>query len=152
MDDDQIVEGNVVKESAPVIGDQASMVLSLEEMIKSHISSIEKLQEGLDENKSLLDSIFENDSTYKQHDKEAKEAARVKSNTKQQILKQSQAAELNEKVKTMRNEIKNQQEALSDYLREFQRMSGLSEIEDSEGEVREIVYIAKLVKKSSKFN
>lgn len=123
-------------------------VISLEATIKSHISSISKMEEELDKHRSLLDDIFNNDPTYKVHTDAVKEASRIKSATKQQILKQPQAASLNEKVQGLRTELKETKGALSDYLREFQRMSGISEIEGDDGELREIVYVAKLVKKS----
>jgi len=47
--------------------------------------------------------------------------------------------------------LKDLQNALSDYLREYQRLSGSNEIEGDDGEVREIVYVAKLVKRTSRF-
>ena len=48
-------------------------------------------------------------------------------------------------MKSEQSELKT---GLSDYLREYQRLSGSNEIEGEDGEVREIVYVAKLVKKS----
>ena len=126
-----------------------NVLINLEAMIKSHIASISKMEEEYDESRSMLNDIFTNDPTFKAHDEAAKEASRIKSATKQQILKQPQAADLNQKVQNMRNELKDLKAALSDYLGEFQRMSGLSEIEGDDGEVREIIYVAKLVKKSA---
>lgn len=131
--------------------DNVNTIMALEATIKSHIASISKLEEELTNNKALLDDIFSNDPTFKKHSEDAKEAGRIKSATKQQILKQPQAASLNEKVQSLRTETKDLKGALSDYLREFQRMSGISEIEGEDGEIREIVYVAKLVKKSSKY-
>jgi hypothetical protein len=37
--------------------------------------------------------------------------------------------------------------ALSDYLREYERLSGTNQIETDDGHIHEIVYIAKLLKK-----
>ncbi len=125
------------------------MLLNMENMIKSHLSEIGTLEIELDKNKGLLDSIFKNDETFQKHDTAAKEAGRIKTATKQQILKQPQAAELNDKVKSYKSQIAELQDALSDYLREYQRMSGIDTIEDNDGEVRRIVYVAKLVKNSS---
>lgn len=152
MDENQdpILENND-SEVAPVTAKSADVLLNMEGLIKSHISSIDRLQEQVEKHQSLLDNIFENDSTYKEHEKDAKEAARIKSATKQQILKQPQAADLFNKVKTFRSELKEHKASLSDYLREYQKMSGLTEIEGDDGETREIVYSAKLVKKSSKY-
>ncbi|MFA5933211.1 MAG: hypothetical protein WCV81_03020 [Microgenomates group bacterium] len=131
--------------------DSSELVLNMEGMIKNLISTVDRQREQAAKFQETLNDIFENDETYTTHAKAAKEAARVKSNTKQQILKQPQAADLNEKVKTLKSEIAENQASLSDYLREFQRMSGISEIEGDDGELREIVYTAKLIKKSSKF-
>lgn len=130
--------------------DEASVVLNMESMIKTLISTQEKLQDELGKCQDLLDAIFENDATYKDHSEKAKEAAKVKSATKQQILKQPQAADLANKVKTLKSELKENRASLSDYLREFQRMSGISEIEGHDGEIREIIYTAKLVKRSAR--
>lgn len=129
--------------------DEASVVMNMENMIKTLIASQEKLKEQLEKHQDLLDTIFENDSTYQEHLAAAKEAAKIKSATKQQVLKQPQAADLANKVKTLRSELKENKASLSDYLREFQRMSGISEIEGHDGEIREIVFTAKLVNKSS---
>ncbi|MDD2823203.1 MAG: hypothetical protein PHQ59_03930 [Candidatus Daviesbacteria bacterium] len=131
--------------------DSAELVLNMEGMIKNLISTLDVQKEQVTKFQEALNDIFENDETYTTHAKAAKEAARVKSNTKQQILKQPQAADLNEKVKTLKSEMSENQASLSDYLREFQKMSGISEIEGEDGELREIVYTAKLIRKSSKY-
>ncbi len=131
--------------------DKSSVVLNMESMIKGLISTLDRQRDEVSKFAEALNDIFENDSTYKQHAKEAKEAAKVKSATKAQILKQPQAADLDNKIRTLKSEIKENQNSLSDYLREFQRMSGINEIEGEDGELREIVYEAKLVRKSSRF-
>lgn len=130
---------------------QASVLLNLEQLIKNHISSIDRTSEELKKQKGILDDIFANDPTYKQHSEQAKEATKIKSATKAQIMKQPQVAELSEKVKNMRQDIKEMQEALSDYLKEYQRISGVNEIEGDDGEVREIVYTARLIKRNPNF-
>ncbi len=124
-----------------------NVIIELENMIKSHLSSIDRIQDEAKKKQEMLDDVFSNDATYKQHAERAKEAAKIKSQTKQQILKQPQVAELFEKVKSMKSELKELQGALSDYLREYQRISGVNTITDDNGEEREIVYIAKLIKK-----
>src|SRR5579884_996141 len=146
--DQQVDEVAVVEETST--GDSGAMVMmNLEAMIKSHISSIDRMQQELDKHSSMLKDIFENDPTYKKHSDAAKEATKIKSNTKAQILKQPQAADLNEKIKSFKSQIKEMQDALIDYVAEYQRMSGVNEIEGEDGEVREIIMIPKLIKKSS---
>ena len=129
-------------------GNDATLLLRIEEMIKTHISQIDQLGEQISKQKEMLDDIFVNDETYQIHDKTAKEAAKIKSATKAQIMKQPSVADLSDKLRKLRSEKAELQGGLSDYLREYQRLSGSSEIEGEDGEVREIVYVAKLVKKS----
>lgn len=129
---------------------QGMVVIELENMIKSHLASIDKVEQEYSKHRDMLEDIFNNDATYKEHAQKAKEAARVKNNTKQEIMKQQSVAQLAEKVKDMKREISELQNALSDYLREFQRLSGSNEIEGEDGEIREIIYIAKLIRKSYK--
>src|SRR3989344_6936048 len=130
-------------------GDDATLLLRIEEMIKTHIVQIDKLQEEVTKYKEMIDDIFTQDETYQEHDKIAKEAAKVRSKTKSEILKRSDVANLSQKMKSLRSEKAELQGGLSDYLREYQRLSGSNEIEGEDGEIREIIYTAKLVKKSA---
>ena len=127
---------------------QGQILIDMEAMIKNYVESIDKLNQEAKKLKDMLDDIFNNDPTYHDHDEKAKEAAKVRGQTKAEILKRPQAKELSEKIKTMKSEVKEQQSALSDYLQEYEKMSGVNEIEGTDGEVREIVYTARLVKKA----
>ena len=151
MDDNLEPQVKEITEESAALPEEggAGVMLNLESMIKSHISSIDKMQEELNKHSSMLQDIFDNDPTYKEHSEKAKEATKVKSSTKAQILKQPQAADLNEKVRSFKSQLKELQDALIDYVREYQRMSGVNEIEGEDGEVREIIMVPKLVKKSS---
>ena len=132
----------------PAKDSDAVLLLRIEEMIKTHISQIDNLSEEAKKYKEMIDDIFGNDEVYKQHDEVAKEAAKIRSKTKAEINKRPDVADLNEKFKSVKSQKKELSEGLSDYLREYQRISGLNEIEGEDGELREIVYVAKLVKKS----
>lgn len=145
--DENVVDGEIVaSDQVPVGG--ADIIINMEGLIKSHIAQIDKLSEEAGKLKDMLDDIFENDPTYKEHDEKAKEAAKIKSKTKSEILKRPQAADLNEKIKSLKSQIKENQSSLSDYLQEYARLAGVNEIEGEDGEVREIVYTAKLIKKA----
>ncbi len=127
--------------------DEANLIIQLEGLIKNHISQIDKLRIELSEQKAMLSDTFEGDPTYKEHAEAAKAAQKVKSATKAEILKRPAVATIAEKVKSLSSQMKELQSALSDYLGEFNRLSGITEIEGEDGELREIVYVAKLVKK-----
>lgn len=128
----------------------AQVLLDLESTIKSHIVQIDRGRAELKKQREMLESALLNDETYRLHTEEAKKAAKTKALTKFQILQQPANKQLAEKVHDLSAEIRELNQALSDYLREYQRMSGSSEIETEDGEVREIVYVAKLVKKSTR--
>lgn len=144
-----VSEGEIVEETPTqaATDGQGIVLLNLESMIKSNISRIDKITEELKAQNEMLASVFENDEIYKQHAEAAKEASRVKTNTKNEILKRPDVAHVNEKVKGLRSEISELKESQSSYLQEFQRLSGSNEIEGEDGQVREIVYNAKLIKK-----
>ena len=127
----------------------AVLLEKIEEMIKTHISQIDTLTEDVKKHKEMMDDIFKNDEVFQEHDKVAKEANRIKSKTKSEIMKRPNVADLAIKLKALKSEKMELSEGLSDYLREYQRLSGSNEIEGEDGEVREIVYVAKLVKKSA---
>lgn len=135
-------------EQNPPTGD-AALLIRIEEMIKTHLSQINTLSEQITEHKDIVDDIFKNDETFQKHDEVAKEAARIRSKTKSEIMKRPEVADKAAKLKELKSEKKELQEGLSDYLREYQRLSGSNEFEDENGEVREIIYVAKLVKKSA---
>lgn len=124
--------------------DDAKLLLRLEEMIKSNRKIIEKTREELSEQRQMLKDTFENDPIYMEHNEEVKKATKVRNGTKAQILKKSDVASLAEKVKSLQSQMRESAEALSDYLREYQRVSGMTTIEGEDGEVLEIVYVAKL--------
>lgn len=132
------------------IDDGAEIILNLENLIKSHITNIDKLKIEQKKQKEMLEDIFLNDPTYKQHLDKAKEAAKVKMTTKAQIMKRSDVYQLAEKIKDIHLQLKDLEVGMSDYLREYARLSGTNEIQGEDGEVREIVYVAKLVKKPSR--
>lgn len=149
--DRDIIEGEVVDDSVADLNpdaDKANLILQLEGLIKTNLSQADKLREELSEQKAMLSDSFENDPTYIEHATLAKEANKVKAKTKAEITKRPEIATIAEKVKTMSSELKELNSALSDYLREFNQQSGISQIEGADGELMEIVYVAKLVKKS----
>lgn len=123
-----------------------TVLLSITEMINSSLASIERLEKEAKKYGEMLQGIFDNDPTYLEHTKLAKEAQRVKSTTKQQLMKMPNAADLAGKVKDFRDQIKELRVGMSDYLQEYAKLSGSTDFEDGEGNVRKIVYVARLVK------
>jgi len=141
-----------VSETEEVVGmNQATGdFLNLESLIKSYVAKIDGLEKQLREKSQMLKDAFESDAVYREHEEKAKEANRIKSATKQQILKQPALMELNERVKDIKFDISEQQAVLTDYLTQYQQQTGANQIEIGDGEIMDIVTVVKLAKRSSK--
>lgn len=150
--DETIQDGEIVEESsgtvdtADEVNAATSSFLQLEGLVKQYLATIEKLKEELKEKSQMLNDGFEGDAVYQEHLAKAKEANRIKNATRQQLLKQPAMQELDEKVKDLKFDIKDNQTILSDYLTQYQKASGATQIETEDGEVMEIVSVVKLVK------
>lgn len=143
----KVEEAEIVSDDSTTTSDPRLPLLSLESMIKEALPQLENLKKELKTEKEMVDDALNNDETYKLHAEKAKEANKVKSATKQQLLQQPSLKVNVEKMKELREQIKELQTSLSDYLSEYARLSGANEIE-ANGEVLDIVYIARLVRRS----
>ena len=80
------------------------------------------------------------------HDAAVKEASKIRTGTRKQILKMPQAADLTNRVQSLRSQIKERNGELSDYLQDFSRSTGANSFETEDGQVLQIIYTAKLAK------
>lgn len=155
-DDDQIIEAETVDPtpaSDMPIDDNAQRlanILKLEDTIKRYVASIDNATIEMKKQAEMLEDIFLNDSTYQLHLNQAKEANKVKNKTKGELMKRTEIAQLAEKVKEVKSQVKDMKDALSDYLIQYKELSGANEIEGEDGQVRQIISTVKLVKKSAK--
>lgn len=148
-DDVKIEEAEVISGSqTPATTDAVTPLLSLESMIREALPQLGNLKKETRTKKEMLDDGLNNDETYKLHTEKVKEATKIRFATKQQLLKQPALKQLTDDLKDLREQTKELQASLSEYLSEYARLSGAREIEDSNGEVLDIVYAAKLVKRS----
>ena len=150
MDDQNIQDGEIVETSPTTSSNDAQVLLNLESLIKNNVASVDKLTEELKALRQMFADAFNNDPTYKELEEKAKDAIKAKTSTKSQLLRQPSVMQAGEKIKSISSEIREKKDALSEYLLEYQRLSGVNEIEGHDGEVREIIHSAKLIKKASK--
>ncbi|MGI8419887.1 MAG: hypothetical protein ACR2LN_04550 [Candidatus Levyibacteriota bacterium] len=156
--DEQVIEGEVAEdaESSEELDvavseagtDQASGLLNLEELIKNHIDSIDKLKLELKDQREMYEDSFNNNPTYREHDEKVKEVSKAKNGVRQEISKQPSVAMLAQKVKDIRFDISEQGKTLSDLLQDYREQTGATSIETRDGKVLEIVSTARLVKRS----
>ncbi len=152
MDDNspqnEVIEAEVINETPVSDGENtAQTIISLTNLINSNLGEIENLRQEALKHKEMLDSVLANDATYKDHAEKAKEAARVKGNTKKEIFKRSDVKHVVEKLNEVKENLKETQGELSNYIQEYSQLSGQNYFEAADGTVQEIVYVAKLRRK-----
>jgi len=150
MDDTPTQTEETVVSTAKDEANDVNVLLSLEEMIKNTIASLDKMQDELKIQREMVNNTLANDTTYGEHEQKAKEAAKVKTKTKQEILKRPAVLALSQKVKDISSELNDKRRSLSEYLYEYHRMTGATQIETLDGEMRQIVSTLKLVKPAPK--
>lgn len=121
--------------------------VELENLIKSYISRIDQLKEELKEKKDMLEDALAGDAVYQEHAEKAKEANKIKSATRQQILQQPALKELSERLKEIKFDIKEQEVILNDYLQQYQKATGATQIEQDNGEIVELITVIRLVRR-----
>lgn len=144
-------EETVVTPEPTAVNGKVSDLLNLESLVKRYVNDINLAKETLKTQKEMFDSAFLNDETYREHDRLSKEANKVKNGTKQQIMRQPSVALLDEKIKDLRFQLQELQVSLSDYLSQYQKLTGATQIEMEDGQILEIVNNLKLVKKSPEY-
>ena len=142
-------DAEIVEANAPDLTSDATVLTSLDELIKATVASMDRLRVEVKKQKEMLEDSYANDPVYHENDEQAKVAVKKKNETKQNILKQPAMQVIVNKVKTLSAELKEKQFSLSDYLLEYQRLSGANQIELGDGEVLEIVNTARVVRKPS---
>lgn len=150
-DEETLENSTEIEATAPVteVGG-GDIVINLESMIKTTMAAIDTQFQQSREFKEMLDDILNNDPGYAGAVEKTKEASKVKQGERARVMKQPQAKDLDDKLKTLKSEMKENQGALSDYLQEYARMAGVNEIIDDNGEAREIAFTARLIRKSFK--
>lgn len=143
-----------VEETAETTGtdtpqSQAELIVSLTNLINANLSEISNIEKELSRHKEMIDSVLENDQIYKDHAEKAKEATRVKSNTKKEIFKRPDVKHVVEKLTELKDNLADTRDELSNYIQEYASVSGQNYFEAEDGSIQEIIYVAKLRKKAA---
>lgn len=125
---------------------QTANLLNIESLINSFNARLDTLQTELKQHKEMLASLLDNDEEFQNTSKEAQKLAKLKTIAKQKVIKQPEAARVQDKINDYQSQIKEVRVGLSDYLSQYVSLSGSSQIEGPDGVLRQIVYTAKLVK------
>jgi len=142
MDDNQTNES----------GDKAQNLVALEGLILNYLEKIESHQIETAKLKEMLNSNLENDPDYNDACEKVKEAGKLKKEAKSRLIKQPEISKLYSQAKEATTQLKEMRQSLSGHLQSYAQIANTTQFEDKNGEVREIVYTAKVVKRSNKFN
>lgn len=126
----------------------AELIISLTNLINANLNEIDSLEKEMSRQKEMVDSVLENDATFKQHSEAAKEASRIKTNTKKEIFKRPDVKHVVDKLTELKENLTDTKEELSNYIQEYATASGQNYFEAEDGTIQEIVYVAKLRKKA----
>ena len=143
----EIQDENESSDSTNATQNQATVILSLEDLIKNHVGSIDKISVELKQQQEMINGVMLNDETHRLQEEAVKEATKVRNITRSEILKRPDVASTSNKVKELKADLKDQKTTLSDLLQEYQRASGNNEIE-VDGTLLRIVSNSKLAKRS----
>lgn len=152
--EEDIQEGEIVEtpkdnSSKSADEDQSTVITSLDELIKATVGNLERLSKEQKDFRELIADGLNNDAGFKEVSDKAKKVAKEKSQIRSQIMSKTGIIEIVNKLKDVSSDIKEKNSALSDYLLEYQRLTGANQIELENGEILEIVQIAKIVRKAN---
>lgn len=138
-----------IEESVFTVAPAVSGFISLEVQIKELLDLIDKTKEEIKEQKQMVEDTFANDTVYQEHDQKVREATRVRQQTKFELQKQPQVADLTAKIGENRTELKGLQNTLSELLLTYQKETGATSIETKDGQVLDIINTARVANHSS---
>lgn len=130
----------------------AMSMLDLSSLINDYVRTIDEAKKQLKEQRQMVKDTFENDQQYHELSEKVKTLNKEKNAIKQNLLKTPASEAAQAKMRDLQAELKDMDDKLSGYLQEYQRVAGTNIIEGTDGEIRQIVPVYKLVKKNNKYN
>ncbi len=144
---DKAEESEEIEETGSADTQKALSILQVEDLINRQMEEIEKMRDDTKMMKSAYDDAFKNDVKFREFDEKSKEAAKLKKQYVQGMKKDPAIANAESQYLAKKDELKDAQTGLSEYLREYNRISGMTQFETKDGQMLEIVQTFKLVKK-----
>ncbi len=149
-DTPSVQEGEIVNSSKPTQNPVNSQAFDINaynatlEIVRRRLSILEKSKVEMKKLKEMHNDLFVNNESYNTADKVVKDAMKKRKDVAAQLSKQPSAIELNGKIKDLKEQIKENQDSLSQELMEYYRTAGVTEIETEDGSVQEFEIVIKL--------
>lgn len=153
MDEDKNKNSNSVASNSEkeetTVPQAVDELKSIENLINLNIAKMDRAKEEIKPLREMITSLLESDLDYAELSEKATAANKEKTAKKKNIMQTQNGKELTEKLRALQEELADSRDALSTYLREYQQKTGLNEFEGEDGELRQIVFVARLVRKTN---
>lgn len=113
--------------------------------IQKRINAIEKLKEDMKVSAEAMKNALDNDGSYQEATREAKEINGKKKRIKDEILNMAENREFVEKVKDIKEEIGTLEELLAYELMEYSQQNNTDMIQGDDGLVRKFKILVRLL-------
>ena len=120
--------------------------LNLATLIENHVKTIRELGSQIKQAREMYSDSFTNNPTYQEHDKKVKEASKLKASIKANIAKQPSVAQLEQKLKDLKFDKREQEATLSDLLFDYKEQTGVTQLELFGSETFHLLQSIRLVK------
>jgi len=148
--DDQNQDPEVIEETAPDAEVTASdTMLQTDAIIKRYLRQMKELNAKIKEKSSMFKDSFLNDAEYHAVDEEIKQVQKKLKTAKERVTNLPVSRQAQVEIKELKEELKSAREILSSYLQKYVTETGLTTIEDDDGEVLKIVTAYKLEKEKT---
>lgn len=137
----------VIADHTPPENNEAQVLLDLESLIKTNVDNLSRAKSEIKKLNEMVESALMNDEAYRTAKEDSTKTNKQRLSIKVAILSQPANKQLVEKIKELKEETKGATGAQSDYLREYHRMSGSTQLELFDGQMMEIVPVYKLIKR-----
>jgi hypothetical protein len=115
------------------------------ETITKRLKILSDLQDEMNKIKALYDESLENDAAYQAVKEENAKIAAEAKEKKEKVTSSPTLKNMDEQMKELRDDIKENKEVLAQELADYYKDSGSLEITDAEGNIKRIKFSVKLV-------
>jgi uncharacterized coiled-coil protein SlyX len=143
---EQIAYASFNEEDVDDTQNNALAVASLENIIRQRLQVIEKTQEEISELNARLKDMLQNSREFYEADQVAKEAIKKKKQIQNTILSTQEAQQLQSQLEEAKNFQKDNLITLNDMLVEFYETMHIKEIDDANGQPRDLEIKIKITK------
>lgn len=126
--------------------DEALSILQIEGYITSELEELYKLRSEIKRFRDQIVESIENDAKFRELNKKAQEARGVALAYKRAMMKDPSMVALDDRLDGLKSDLKDVRASLSDYIREYCRISRMRQIE-IDGTLMEIEDAYKLVRR-----